>query len=177
MDQQATITAYNIPSGMGGSFTASIIEDHGDTVKVRIWYGKPTPKGWKSWGEWDGSTRVVSKSDLTGEHQHKLIRPIEEEASALFFIKPYEAEDYSPEQAFRKYICVYPDSDFIVLDEVNTEGNTIKRTPADRSALTDEQIQQAYRDQNNAFPWVMVWERNPGQRYDSAYRQIGSEGF
>lgn len=165
MAQQEFVTAYNIPSGMGGSFTASIVEDLGATAVVRIWYGRPTPKGWKSWGEWDGKTRVVAKEDLKGEHKHKLVRPLEEDAGAYFFITPYEAEGYSPEQAFRKYICVYPDSDFIAMDEVNSQGNTIKRSPADRSSLTSEQVEQAYRDQNNAFPWVMIWERNPGEAY------------
>ncbi|NKC05464.1 hypothetical protein HED55_27200 [Ochrobactrum haematophilum] len=45
MTKRRQIEVYDTPSGMGGSFTVEIIAhlDH-ERVKVRVWYGRATPK-------------------------------------------------------------------------------------------------------------------------------------
>ncbi len=59
---------YSTPSGHGGSFTVSIVEDLGDErVMVRVWYGRQTTQGWESWPDWDGYTFPTKRSELTPE--------------------------------------------------------------------------------------------------------------
>ncbi len=60
------IDVYDTPSNVGGTFTVSIVKDLGqDLVTVRVWYGRPTEKGWKAWREWDGYRFNVNRARLT----------------------------------------------------------------------------------------------------------------
>ena len=45
------IRVFDTPSGMGGSFTVSIVEDlpDGKTVRLRVWYGRASRQGWVPW--------------------------------------------------------------------------------------------------------------------------------
>ncbi len=49
---------------MGGVFEVSIIEDLGEKVRVRVWYGRPTEKGWEPW-DWDGHTMLLDRDRLS----------------------------------------------------------------------------------------------------------------
>ena len=69
------IQVYHMNSGLGGIFNVSILEERPDeTVKVRIWYGKPTSKGWEPWKEWDGTVWIVLKTKLFNPHILQLYR-------------------------------------------------------------------------------------------------------
>ena len=56
MTEVRSVRVFDTPSGMGGSFTVSIVEDlpDGETVRLRVWYGRASPQGWVPWPEWDG---------------------------------------------------------------------------------------------------------------------------
>jgi N6-adenosine-specific RNA methylase IME4 len=46
------VEVYDTPSGRGGSDTVENVEQlGGDRVKVRVWYGRATAKGWEAWGQ------------------------------------------------------------------------------------------------------------------------------
>lgn len=48
MSAPRSVTVYDTPSGMGGSFTVSIDRDiDPETVEVRVWYGRAIPQGWE----------------------------------------------------------------------------------------------------------------------------------
>ncbi|MEJ7014771.1 hypothetical protein [Sinorhizobium meliloti] len=56
---------YDTPSGMGGSFTVSIKRElEGESVEVRVWYGRATAIGWEPWPDWDGYTFNVARDQL-----------------------------------------------------------------------------------------------------------------
>lgn len=40
MAQHRSIEVYDTPSGLGGSFTVSIVREAGERVTVRVWYGR-----------------------------------------------------------------------------------------------------------------------------------------
>lgn len=57
MERQREVEVYDTPSNLGGSFTVSIDEViDTETVVARIWYGRPTVKGWEPWQDWHGVT-------------------------------------------------------------------------------------------------------------------------
>ncbi len=169
MAQQTSITAYDTPSGMGGSFTVSILEDRGETALVRIWYGSATAKGWESWGEWDGVKREVTKDKLTNEREKKLFRAMADDPGAQLFMAPYTANGYEPSQVYRKYIKFWIGSDYLRMEEVNDKAETIKTYPAALDELTQAQVDEARSQQHAAFGSVMVWERNPGANYPNMH--------
>jgi len=59
------IEVFDTHLSLGGVFTVSIESDHGDTVDVRIWYGKATPHGWEAWHEWDGFRFTTERRRLS----------------------------------------------------------------------------------------------------------------
>jgi len=69
-----TIEVYDTPSGLGGSFTVSIEQDHGDKVDVRVWYGRATEQGWEAWKDWDGYRFTTDRSKLTNRRMQALFR-------------------------------------------------------------------------------------------------------
>jgi hypothetical protein len=148
MNSLDPVTAYSIPSGMGGAFTASIIEDMGEQVRMRVWYGKPTAKGWRSWGDFDGTTRTVNRADLRNEHTLNMVRKVEDENAGFFFVQPYEAEGYTPEQVAKRYVSVYPDSDVFRMQEVNDQNLIIKSYLVDPATLPASVIEAARQSQN-----------------------------
>jgi len=71
---QTTVEIYDTPSNMGGSFEVSILEEHGEKVTVRVWYGRPSPKGWIPWKDWDGYTFETDRSKLSNKQTLQLFR-------------------------------------------------------------------------------------------------------
>lgn len=63
--RQRSVEVFDIPSNLGGSFTVSIEAEDGDKVKVRVWYGRATCRGWESWREWDGVVFETTRDKLT----------------------------------------------------------------------------------------------------------------
>ena len=62
------IEVYDTPSNLGGSFTVSIKEHLPDNrVRVRVWYGRATVKGWEAWTDWDGYVFETDMSKLTNK--------------------------------------------------------------------------------------------------------------
>ncbi|WP_138437959.1 hypothetical protein [Marinobacter shengliensis] len=159
MDQQQSITVFSIPSGLGGAHTVSIIEDLGEKVRVRIWYGRPTPSGWESWKDWDGKELTVPKSSLSRERTQKLVRPAEETDAGWMFCQPYEADCYSPEKIVAKYVCAFPEGELYRMFEVDAQSRTLKEYRVLPEDLTDDQIRRAQELKGMAFNQVKVWER------------------
>ena len=52
------IQVYDTPSGLGGSFTVSVLSKSEDTDELvcRVWYGRFGFHGWESWRDLDGLT-------------------------------------------------------------------------------------------------------------------------
>lgn len=63
------VVVYDTPSGLGGIFTVSIVEDLGDTALVRVWYGRAEVGRWDSYKEWDGRTFTRDKAKLSNERE------------------------------------------------------------------------------------------------------------
>lgn len=63
------IVVYDTPSGLGGNFTVSIVEDLGDRALVRVWYGRAEVGRWDSCKDWDGSTFTTDKTKLSNERE------------------------------------------------------------------------------------------------------------
>jgi hypothetical protein len=155
MNHLEPVTSFSIPSGMGGVFTVSIIDDLGDKARVRIWHGQPTAKGWKSWGDFDGKTRIVDKNELKNEKPLKMVRKVEDQNAGFFFVMPFEAEDYSPAKVVKQHMCVYPDSDVFRVEELSDRNDTLKAYVVGPEQFTDEQIRQARERQHDTnSPWV-----------------------
>jgi len=73
--QQESVLVFDTPSGMGGSFTVSIVKELGDNwVTVRVWYGRATANGWESWNEWDGYTFATTADKLINPRPMKLFK-------------------------------------------------------------------------------------------------------
>jgi hypothetical protein len=160
MTQQESITVYSIPSGMGGVHTVSIVEDMGEQVKVRIWYGRPSPTGWESWGEWDGQTRIVDRASLTGERTQKLVRLPEDTSAGWIFCQPYEAENYNPENVVAKYIHAFHEGELYRMYEIDENSQSIKEYRVDPSELSEAHKEQAKAVRHECTGYqVKVWER------------------
>ena len=160
MSNKESITVYSIPSGLGGSHTVSIVEEMGEKVQVRIWYGRPTPNGWESWSEWDGNRLTVDRSALTNERTQKLVRLPEDTDAGWMFCQPFEAKDYSPEKVASKHLMAFWEGELYRIQEMDAGGETIKTYRVDPSELTDEQIQRA-KDACDALIGnsAKIWER------------------
>lgn len=75
MSKRTEIEVFDTSSGMGGSFTVSIVRElGGDAVKVRVWYGRATPEGWQAWPDWDGYTFETTRDRLTKRRMMKLFK-------------------------------------------------------------------------------------------------------
>lgn len=72
MARHRSIEVYDTPSGLGGSFTVEIVEDLGERVTVRVWYGRPTANGWERWPEWDGYRFQTTRDKLANRRQMPL---------------------------------------------------------------------------------------------------------
>lgn len=73
--QRRNVEVFDMPSGMGGSFTVSIAEDlAADKVRVRVWYGRATAQGWESWKDWDGYTFETDRAALTNQRTMPLFK-------------------------------------------------------------------------------------------------------
>ncbi|ASY74388.1 hypothetical protein [Sinorhizobium fredii] len=73
--QRRSVEVFDTPSGMGGSFTASIVEGlSADKVRVRVWYGRATAQGWEAWKEWDGYTFETERAALTNQRTMPLLK-------------------------------------------------------------------------------------------------------
>lgn len=70
MASPRSITVYDTPSGLSGSFTVSIDREiDPETVAVRVWYGRATPQGWQPWRDWDGY--LFTKRPVPGQSRGK----------------------------------------------------------------------------------------------------------
>jgi len=68
--RRSSVEVYDTDSGLGGSHTVEIVEDvDADRVKVRVWYGRPTPSGWECGHEWDGYRFTVRRNALRNKRQ------------------------------------------------------------------------------------------------------------
>ena len=68
MNNMKSVTVYDIPSGIGGTFTVSIKEMISETkALVRVWYGKATHRGWESWKDFDGYTFTTDIQSLSNK--------------------------------------------------------------------------------------------------------------
>lgn len=59
---------WDTPSGMGGTFTVTTIDDdgHGENVTVRVCYGRFDEHGaWEPWKDWDGYTYQAKRTALS----------------------------------------------------------------------------------------------------------------
>lgn len=75
MTKRRSVEVYDTPSGLGGSHTVEIVGKLGaDRVRVRVWYGRPTPNGWERWRDWDGYTFETTRDQLAGKRQMKLFK-------------------------------------------------------------------------------------------------------
>lgn len=75
MSTPRSVTVYDIPSGMGGTFTVSIDREiDPETVEVRVWYGRATPQGWERWRDWDGYVFTTRRDALTKERRMSLYK-------------------------------------------------------------------------------------------------------
>lgn len=75
MTMRKAIEVYDTPSGMGGSFTVSIVRElRGEAVEVRVWYGRATAGGWEPWPDWDGYTFETIRDRLTNRRTMKLFK-------------------------------------------------------------------------------------------------------
>ncbi len=75
MSKRRSVEVYDTPSGLGGSFNVEIVEDLGaDRVKVRVWYGRPTPNGWECWPEWDGYRFETERKALKNKRMMPLFK-------------------------------------------------------------------------------------------------------
>ena len=75
MRRPTSITVYDTPSELGGSFTDSIVREiDPETVEVRVWYGRATAKGWGPWPDWDGYTFQTRRDRLTNRRSKALIK-------------------------------------------------------------------------------------------------------
>lgn len=73
--KRRTVPVYDVPSGMGGSFTAELVEElPRDRVKVRVWYGRASADGWVPWPEWDGFRMEVGRDELSNPHTLQLFK-------------------------------------------------------------------------------------------------------
>lgn len=60
------VEVYDIASGMGGTFTVSIVADRGNgLVTVRIWFGRLDHGEWQSLGLFDGRVLTCWRDTLT----------------------------------------------------------------------------------------------------------------
>lgn len=67
-----SITVYDTPSGLGGSFTVSILREiDAERVEVRIWSGRNTWRGWESASDFDGVIFTPRRADLGNPRQMK----------------------------------------------------------------------------------------------------------
>lgn len=169
MDQQTAITVFDTPSGMGGSFTVSILEDRGETALVRVWYGKATAKGWKSWGDWDGHQIEVARTKLTNEREMKLVKALKDDIIAQCWMTPVKNENYQPGDVFRRYLQAYADSDYLRIVETNDQAVIIRIEKADATTLPEEQVKEARKRSDQAFNGLLIWEREPGTPYPNAF--------
>ncbi|GBO89126.1 hypothetical protein [Marinobacter salsuginis] len=169
MDQQTSITVFNTPSGMGGSYTVSILEDRGETALVRVWYGTATAKGWKSWRDWDGHQMEVSRTQLTNEREMKLVKTLKDDIIAQCWLTPFKSKDYQPGDVFRRYLEAYADSDYLRIVETNDRAGVIRIEKADATTLPEDQVKEAFKRSDQAFKGVLIWEREPGVTYPNAF--------
>lgn len=68
MNITKTTPVWDTPSGLGGTFTVTILDDDGqsETVRVRVCYGRFDEQGqYEPWKDWDGYTYQTSRSNLT----------------------------------------------------------------------------------------------------------------
>lgn len=160
MTKQESITVYSIPSGMGGAHTVSIVEEMGEKVKVRIWYGRPSPTGWESWGEWDGQTRIVDRASLTRERTQKLVRLPEETDAGWMFCQSFEVEGYSPDKVATKRLMAFWEGELFRIHELDARGDTLKIYRASPSELTAEQMEKAKAARDELIGnTITIWER------------------
>lgn len=168
MDQQTAITVFDTPSGMGGSFTVSIVENRAETALVRIWYGKATPRGWKSWGEWDGKQLEVAHSKLTKEREMKLVKTLKDDIIARCWLTPVTVDGYEPSNVFRKYLEAYSDSDYLRIVETNDRAEIIRIERVEAAEMPADQVALAFKRSDQVFSGVLIWEREPGVPYPNA---------
>jgi hypothetical protein len=76
MTEVRSVRVFDTPSGMGGSFTVSIVETlpDGETVRLRVWYGRASPHGWVPWRDWDGFRFEAKKAALSNERDMPLYK-------------------------------------------------------------------------------------------------------
>lgn len=73
--QRANVEVFDTPSGMGGSFTVSVVEElAADKVRVRVWYERATAQGWEAWKDWDGYTFETERAALTNQRPLPLFK-------------------------------------------------------------------------------------------------------
>ncbi|MGI2036267.1 hypothetical protein ACRQ1B_28230 [Rhizobium panacihumi] len=70
-----SVEVYDIPSGLGGTHTVEIVENlEGDKVRLRVWYGIATPRGWEAWEDWDAYEFEAARADLTKKRTMPLFK-------------------------------------------------------------------------------------------------------
>ena len=73
MRKGESVTVFDTPSNLGGSFTVSITSEiDAETVEVRVWYGRATPSGWEPWKDWDGYTFQTRRDLLINQRVMRL---------------------------------------------------------------------------------------------------------
>ncbi|MCH4544110.1 hypothetical protein ABDF71_24515 [Ochrobactrum sp. WV_118_8] len=73
MRKGESVTVFDTPSNLGGSFTVSIASEiDSETVEVRVWYGRATPSGWEPWKDWDGYTFQTRRDLLINQRVMRL---------------------------------------------------------------------------------------------------------
>ncbi|WP_247241830.1 MULTISPECIES: hypothetical protein [Rhizobium] len=66
--ERRSVDVFDMPSGTGGSFTVSVVEEvAADRVRVRVWYGRAPALGWEAWKDWDGYTFEAERAALTNQ--------------------------------------------------------------------------------------------------------------
>ncbi|RVL83931.1 hypothetical protein CN140_12390 [Sinorhizobium meliloti] len=73
--ERRSVDIFDMPSGTGGSFTVSVVEEvAADRVRVRVWYGRAPALGWEAWKDWDGYTFEAERAALTNQRTMPLFR-------------------------------------------------------------------------------------------------------
>lgn len=69
------IDVFDHSSGLGGTFTVSILEELPDrSIRVRVWYGRATSAGWEPWPDWDGYQFTTTRDRLQNARRMELVR-------------------------------------------------------------------------------------------------------
>ena len=75
MAKRRSIEVFDTPSGLGGSHTVQIVDElDAERVRVRVWYGRATPKGWERWRDWDGYTVETTRDQLGNQRRLQLFK-------------------------------------------------------------------------------------------------------